>query len=122
MTDHNPLSSETSQDRALTEEDCLSCGACCSYSRSWPRFTLEDDADLALIPPFYVDESGGGMRCIGDRCSALVGEVGVETSCEIYALRPDVCRACQPGDDACLMARKHAARSIHLPTTFGNIA
>ena len=45
------------------------------------------------------------MRCEGDRCSALLGEIGVATACVIYADRPDVCRACLPGDDSCLMAR-----------------
>jgi hypothetical protein len=36
----------------------------------------------------------------------LAGEVGVATSCTVYADRPDVCRECQPGDDACAMARR----------------
>lgn len=86
---------------------CQSCGACCAYSRSWPRFTLEDDDGLQRIPPSYTAEDGAGMRCIGDRCSALVGEVGAATSCAVYDVRPDVCRACQPGDEACTMAREH---------------
>ena len=25
---------------------CQACGACCSYSAEWPRFSLESDADL----------------------------------------------------------------------------
>ena len=85
---------------------CQSCGACCAYSRTWPRFTTEEDADLDRIPAKLVREDQGGMRCVGDRCAALVGEIGVATSCGIYAVRPDVCRACQPGDDACQMARR----------------
>jgi hypothetical protein len=84
---------------------CRACGACCSFSREWPRFSLEDDAALARIPPMFVDHHQGGMRCEGDRCAALVGEVGEATSCAVYAVRPDVCRACVPGDDACRMAR-----------------
>ncbi len=88
-----------------TPADCRTCGACCSFSSEWPRFTLEDDADLDLIPPAFVNEAGSGMRCVGDRCSALIGEIGVSTACGIYNRRPDVCRACQPGDDACRMAR-----------------
>jgi|GEM_PF-3617121 len=24
--------------------DCQTCGACCSYSSEWPRFTMESDA------------------------------------------------------------------------------
>jgi Fe-S-cluster containining protein len=84
---------------------CQACGACCAYSREWPRFSLEDDAALARIPARFVDDEGGRMRCVGDRCTALVGEVGVATSCAVYAVRPDVCRLCLPGDDECLRAR-----------------
>ena len=87
-------------------QTCQACGACCSYSRDWPRFTTEDDADLDLIPPSLVDAGLAGMRCNGDRCAALVGDVGLATSCSIYNVRPDVCRACEPGDDACQIARK----------------
>lgn len=46
------------------------------------------------------------MACDGDRCRALAGVVGQATRCSIYQVRPDVCRACQPGDDACTMARE----------------
>ena len=84
---------------------CQTCGACCAYSRDWPRFTLESEADLDRIPAHLADHPRGRMRCHGDRCAALVGEVGVSTSCAIYEVRPDVCRACEPGDDACRMAR-----------------
>jgi uncharacterized protein len=86
---------------------CQSCGACCAYSRDWPRFTLEDDADLARIPEALIDDSLGRMRCTGERCAALSGEIGVATACTIYDVRPQVCRACLPGDDACRMARAH---------------
>jgi uncharacterized protein len=72
---------------AATDDLCQSCGACCSYSANWPRFTIEDDAAL-------------------DRCSALTGSVGAATSCAIYALRPEVCRTCLPGDAECNMARR----------------
>jgi hypothetical protein len=85
--------------------DCRACGACCAYSHEWPRFTLEDDAALARIPAAYADDGASGMRCDGDRCSALVGAVGVATACAIYLVRPDVCHACQPGDDECRTAR-----------------
>jgi hypothetical protein len=86
---------------------CQTCGACCAYSRDWPRFTLEDEAELARIPADLADHDRGRMRCHGDRCSALVGNVGAATSCAIYEERPHVCRACEPGDDACLAARRH---------------
>lgn len=90
---------------AVAGFDCQRCGACCSYSDDWPRFSLEDDAALARIPARFVDDARGRMRCEGDRCTALTGTVGEATSCAVYALRPDVCHACQPGDDACLEAR-----------------
>ena len=85
--------------------DCQTCGACCSYSDEWPRFSLEEDAQLELIPEALVAADLGGMRCVGGRCSALDGEVGAATTCTIYAIRPDVCHACMPGGDDCLMAR-----------------
>ena len=58
---------------------CRTCAACCSYSLEWPRFSLENDAVLDLIPPAFVDDEQGRMRCDGDRCTALVGDVGVST-------------------------------------------
>jgi uncharacterized protein len=85
---------------------CQACGACCAYSRDWPRFTTETEAEIARVPAELVDDDLARIRCHGDRCSALVGEVGVSTSCAIYSVRPDVCRACEPGDEACAMARQ----------------
>ncbi|RAI36180.1 YkgJ family cysteine cluster protein [Rhodoplanes serenus] len=96
-------------DSAATGEtwSCQTCGACCSFSAEWPRFSLESEADIARIPAVHVDDAAGRMRCVGDRCSALVGEVGSDTACSVYAVRPEVCRACEPGDPECLMARAH---------------
>ncbi|MGF1622517.1 MAG: YkgJ family cysteine cluster protein [Rhodomicrobiaceae bacterium] len=85
--------------------DCQTCGACCSYSSDWPRFTLESDADIDRIPERFVNGAQSGMRCEGGRCSALSGKVGEATSCRIYEIRPDVCRECEPGDEACRIAR-----------------
>jgi hypothetical protein len=99
----NGLTTHTDE---LTSALCQTCGACCSYSAEWPRFSLESEADLERIPPAFIDEGGGRMRCRGDRCTALLGSVGVATACAIYDARPDVCEACLPGDDACLTARQ----------------
>jgi Fe-S-cluster containining protein len=84
---------------------CRSCGACCAFSAEWPRFSTEDDAELDRIPRTLVDGGQGRMRCNGDRCAALVGDVGAWTSCAVYAVRPQVCRVCQPGDNDCQIAR-----------------
>src|ERR1700682_3105432 len=88
------------------EGPCQACGACCSYSQNWPRFTTEDDAELDLIPEQFVNEKLSGMRCDGDRCSALSGKVGVATSCVIYSVRPEVCRTCMPGAADCAIAQR----------------
>jgi Fe-S-cluster containining protein len=85
---------------------CQACGACCSYSHEWPRFSLESSAALDLIPSTLINAAQSGMRCEGDRCCALVGKIGTATSCGIYALRPDVCRACVAGDPECTLARQ----------------
>jgi len=89
---------------------CQSCGACCAYSAEWPRFTLEPDEQIDRLPEAFV--ATGGMRCEGDRCLALQGEIGVATACTVYADRPDVCRACMPGDPECLMARTRYGFSL----------
>lgn len=85
---------------------CQGCGACCAYSVDWPRFWTETDDEIARIPANLVAEDGSGMACDGDRCSALIGLVGEATQCAIYATRPVVCRDCQPGDEACAIARE----------------
>lgn len=67
---------------------------------------MEDESDLDRIPSAFVSADLSGMRCDGNRCSALAGEVGVSTSCTLYDVRPIVCRACEPGDEGCRMARQ----------------
>ena len=37
------------QPAELTASECRACGACCSFSPEWPRFSLESDADLDRI-------------------------------------------------------------------------
>ncbi len=95
-------------ERSMIADDnpCQACGACCGYSANWPRFSTEEDAALDLIPPALDNDRGSGMRCDADRCSALAGKIGEATSCAIYAVRPEVCRTCMPGDAECAMARR----------------
>ncbi len=91
---------------AANEALCQACGACCAYSADLPRFGLETEAEILAIPREYVDDARGTMMCTGDRCSALSGVVGVATACTLYAVRPQVCRACEPGDESCTIARQ----------------
>jgi|SRR5436190_14282431 Fe-S-cluster containining protein len=103
-----------------SENPCTSCGACCFYSANWPRFTTEDDAALDLIPAKYVNDRQSGMRCDGDRCSALSGRIGGAVRCDIYAVRPEVCRTCMPGDAECNMARRrHGLAPLVVPANAG---
>ena len=53
--------------------DCQTCGACCSYSDEWPRFSLEEEAQLELIPEALVAADLGGMRCVGPAGDAEEG-------------------------------------------------
>jgi uncharacterized protein len=103
MSEHK-MSQETVSEQSSSP--CQACGACCAYSANWPRFTIEEDADLDLIPAALVNDRLSGMRCEGDRCAALQGKVGAATACGIYAIRPEVCRTCMPGDAECAMARR----------------
>ena len=88
-----------------THSPCQNCGACCSYSSNWPRFTIEDDAALDLIPAKFVNDRLSGMRCEGERCTALTGKVGVKAACGIYEWRPSPCREFEAGSPACDRAR-----------------
>ena len=72
---------------------CQSCGACCSYSSNWPRFTIEDDEALDLIPEKFVNDRLSGMRCDGDRCTALNGKVGTHHINALHCMIPYVNRA-----------------------------
>lgn len=92
--------------------DCQSCGACCAYSRDWPRFSLETEAEIARIPPQYVNDAVGCMLSIDNRCSALEGRLGEHVACRVYEVRPIVCRDCMPGDEECLIARRHFGLAV----------
>ena len=97
---------ETNTLASTVQNPCQGCGACCAYSRNWPRFATEDDAALDLIPEKFVNERLSGMHSDDKRNSTQDNKVGVATSCGIYAVRPEVCRTCMPGDAECATARR----------------
>lgn len=96
---------------------CCHCGACCAtYRVTLPR------ADLASRPGGWVPDAltepytptSACMREHPDmpgRCIALIGTIGEEVRCTIYAQRPAACRDFAPfsafgiGDAACDEAR-----------------
>ncbi len=90
--------------------DCVACGACCAYSESWPAFIGDGDGDR--IPDELIDFEHERMQCYGNRCSALVGNIGTSAVCSVYQHRPLVCREFQAGSDDCIMVR----RSFDLPS------
>lgn len=94
---------------------CQACGACCACEPDWPRFSTEEEAELARIPATLIDPGLGHMAWRDGRCAALEGTVGTWTGCTIYADRPHVCRACVPGDDACEIARHRYGMAPVLP-------
>ena len=69
------------------------------------------DGDGAGIPDELIDFDHGRMLCHGNRCSALLGELGNRAQCSVYENRPLVCREFQPGSEDCIMVR----RSFDLP-------
>lgn len=113
LAEFEPYSASNTPAEQFVDWDCQTCGACCSYSSEWPRFTMETEQALELIPTELTSANGGGMRCEGSRCSALSGRVGISASCMIYEVRPDVCRACNPGDDECETARTAFGLNSH---------
>ena len=96
---------------------CQSCGACCAYSREWPRFTTESESDLERIPPALVDDSLGRMRCNGDRCAALgvarVLDPSTATSADIGAAIREV--VANPAFTAAAMAQRDALAALPGP-------
>ena len=88
----------------------MTCGACCAYSESWPAFIGAGDGEG--IAEELIDFDGERMQCYGNRCVALVGEIGSRAHCSVYVNRPLVCREFESGSDDCIMVR----RSFALPT------
>jgi Fe-S-cluster containining protein len=80
----------------VSDNDCRTCGACCSFSETWPELGVDPDGEN--IPLEMIDCEIGRMRCVGDRCCALEGTIGVAVRCRIYENRPAVCREFGPAD------------------------
>jgi Fe-S-cluster containining protein len=103
--------------------DCRSCGACCFGKRDYVQVFAHDAARLGaartaeLVAPAVgaIPASVGRpseprrfMKMVGGRCSALSADKHHRFSCTVYEDRPTLCRALEPGGDACLEARARA--------------
>lgn len=77
---------------------CRRCGACCAAFRvafhwSEAQPAKADGVPAALATPLRQHELAmRGTQAPPVRCVALVGTVGAETHCGIYASRPAPCR------------------------------
>src|SRR5512135_1033147 len=92
---------------------CTNCGACCAtYRVAFLRHELDSEPG-GWVPDAFTEAIGDRGVCMRGtkrrprRCVALLGAVGGEVSCAIYACRPSACRAFAPdaaagrGDAAC---------------------
>jgi len=99
-----------------TSDACRDCGACCASFRVAFYWTEGEEAGGPVpagytepLPPHRLCMAGTNTRA--PRCAALVGEVGREVSCAIYAQRSSTChdfhRHGEAGEDnpACTRAR-----------------
>lgn len=100
--------------------DCQACGACCCNTdenraeRYIDYVEVKAGSALARRPALrrrltVLNAQGERhMKLVGreQRCVALVGEVGAQVSCAIYALRPASCRVVQPGSRECRRDRR----------------
>jgi len=82
----------------MSENPCLSCGACCAHFRVSFYWAEADDAPGGIVPSALTEKVNSHLRCMAGtrskpaRCVALDGEVGKQVSCTIYELRPTPCR------------------------------
>ncbi len=82
-------------------DPCLNCGACCaSLCVSFHRSQLVSEGgyvpDALACPETASTWRMRGTDAALPRCVALVGEVGKDARCSIYANRPDPCREFAP--------------------------
>ncbi len=89
----------------LTDDDCLSCGACCR--EGFGAVGVSDDDDFMDRHPELVTFDGGFAYI--DRpnglCKALCPSNG-EWPCKVYATRPTSCREFASSSESCLIARR----------------
>lgn len=114
----------------MSDNACLSCGACCAAFRvDFHRADLDPGDGRGVPRDLAVAVIGSLWRMRGTdeappRCIALVGEVGDRDGgvrCAIYEQRPGPCRDFAPyaplgiGDDACDRARRrHGLQPLQL--------
>jgi Fe-S-cluster containining protein len=103
---------------AVTDNPCLSCGACCmSYRVSF----YWAEAEQRGLPASLTEQVTPFLSCMAGtnakqpRCGALRQAADGSFACRVYAQRPDPCREVQIGDSKCLQARmRHGLPPLQL--------
>ena len=82
----------------MSENPCVSCGACCAHFRVSFYWGEADEAPGGIVPSALTERVNSHMSCMKGtqdrppRCVALSGEVGNQVVCTIYEFRPSPCR------------------------------
>ena len=113
----------------MAKPNCLTCGLCCCTIPGQDRFCNVTKEDIKRLPRKYwlkvfhpsafdifanalddhTVDSALRTKASGTytTCIALIGSVGHSVRCDVYDVRPDVCRtAVVPGDRNCRYLRK----------------
>ena len=78
----------------MSDNPCLSCGACCAHPRASFYWAEADDAPGGQVPAQLTEQVHAHLRCMkgtnekSPRCVAPQGEIGKQVACAIYELRP----------------------------------
>lgn len=81
---------------------CITCGACCAFFRASFYWAEADDVTPGGVPVLLTDDLKPfrrvmrGTNCMTPRCVALMGEIGKEVRCTIYANRASICKDFDP--------------------------
>ena len=82
----------------MSDNPCITCGACCAYFRA-SFYWAETDLHSGGTVPAQMTEKLTPFRSVmkgtnqpNPRCIALEGEIGSCVSCSIYEQRASVCR------------------------------
>jgi len=77
---------------------CLSCGACCAFYRVSFYWTETDPLHGGTVPANLTNQVSAhfvamkGSDTSKPRCTCLEGVVGEQVKCNIYSIRPSICR------------------------------
>lgn len=112
----------------FVDYDCQKCGACCATFDV--LLDAEDErrlraAGLLEQLTFPYERPAWSVRFLkrdaqSGRCGALGGSLG-DCNCTIYAQRPNLCRALEPGSEHCHEARRQHGFAVAEPSAIRTV-